>query len=588
MNVRTLLPRVLRDGRLRRILLARFTTIRAMLWAGFGFLIVLLAGAGVVMVGTLRATARQSSSEVRALYNELTAMQKVSDAIMREIVSGMQFLNTDARADSATYERAAADAERMRRDALELSVLSPDERRHLEELGRLQASLEIAIAVTHAYREIGRPADATRVLRSATADIARIHAAVSAIRNVTAARTDERDAQLHERVRTLSWWLAAAILLAVAIAGLMSWRTLGAVTRPLGDLGDDVDAIGNGDLRLGNRNGRAVTEAREYTNLATALVRARDRLRSLLERVQQEAETVSRAATALAATSSTTSEATQHVTTAVNQMARNAAGQVDTLAAATTAVRQLAEDGAAIGEAAGESEQAGRVIRATADATRAGIAEAVSTLLGAREVVDVSAREIAALRDATAVVDRFVAVISDIAVQTNLLALNAAIEAARAGDAGHGFAVVAEEVRTLADQSAKAARDVTDNVRRIRERVASASNAVAAGTTRMRNVEEVARAASAALEQIEGAVQRVAAASTRVTRAVELNQAALISVREAILDAKETAETNAASSQQVAAAVEQTSSSVQEVSATAAELQTAAERVRGMVLEFKI
>ena len=587
MTLRELPRRILRDRRVRRILFARFTTIRSMLWAGFGFLIVLLATAGAAMIGTLRATARQSGVEVRALYNELTAMQRVSDGIMREVLQGMQFLSTGADADSAAYERASADADRIRRDALDLATLSPEERRELEELGRLQASLEVAIAVTDAYRRTGRPADATRVLRTATTDIGRINGALASIRNAAAARTDERDAQLQERVRSLSLWLAASLLLAVLVAALMSWRTLGAVTRPLGDLGSDVDAIGNGDLRVETRSGRIVTEAREYTQLATSLVRARDRLRSLLERVQQEAETVNRAATALAASSSTTSEATQHVTAAVNDMARNAAGQVDILATATEAVRQLAEDGASIGEAAGESEQAGRVIRATADATRAGIAEAVSTLLGAREVVDSSAREIGALRDATAVVDRFVAVISDIAAQTNLLALNAAIEAARAGDAGHGFAVVAEEVRTLADQSAKAARDVTDNVRRIRERVASASNAVATGTTRMRNVEEVARAASGALEQIEGAVQRVTSASTRVTRAVEANQTALISVREAILTAKDTAETNAASSQQVAAAVEQTSSSVQEVSATAAELQTAAERVRGMILEFK-
>ena len=233
------------------------------------------------------------------------------------------------------------------------------------------------------------------------------------------------------------------------------------------------------------------------------------------------------------------------------------------------------------------SERAGQAIRDTANATRVEMGQAVSTLLGAREVVDSSAREIAALREATAVIDRFVGAISEIAAQTNLLALNAAIEAARAGDAGRGFAVVADEVRTLADQSARAARDVTDNVRLIRERVAGASAAVEAGMVRMRNVEQVAASASEALRQIESAVAHVEQAAARVTRAVESNNMAIVSVDRSLTLARDTAQGHAASSEQLAAAAEQTSASVQEVSATAAELKTAAERVREMVGEFK-
>ncbi|HEX2778006.1 MAG TPA: methyl-accepting chemotaxis protein [Gemmatimonadaceae bacterium] len=566
----------------------RLTTIRSMLWTGFAVTIVLLSVAGAGGVLSLRSTAARSEREVTDLHRELAEVQQAVDAITREIVIGMQYLKTGAEADRQRYDEAVDKAYTLRTAALALDALTADERKQLEAIGTAQASLEVAIAVSRAYDEIGRPADATRVLRAATGDIERIETAFGAIRTAAAARTVERNADLERTVTRTQLALIATLLLAIALAVLFVARTLRAVTAPLGTLGDDVDAIGNGDLRLREGEGQgAADEAHEYARVSQSLVRARDRLRSLLERVQAEAEIVNRAAGLLATTASSTSDATQHVNVAVNDMARSAASQLEALTAATDAIRQLAEDGASIGDAASESETAGRVIRTTADATRAGIAEAVTTLLGAREVVDASAREIAALRDATALIDRFVAVISDIAVQTNLLALNAAIEAARAGDAGHGFAVVAEEVRALADQSARAARDVTDNVRRIRDRVASASAAVEAGTERMRNVEEVATSASAALAKIEGAVERVASAAVRVTRAVEANQAALISVRNAILGAKETAEGNAAGSEQVAAAVEQTSSSVQDVSITAAELQTAAERVRAMVLEFR-
>jgi methyl-accepting chemotaxis protein len=567
----------------------RLRTIRSLLWAGFGTTILFLAASGAGAIYALHSGARQSRAEVRDLYDELSAMQRVVNAIMNEIVLGMQYVNTGSDAEGDRYRVAADEADKLRRESLNLAVLSPDERQELEEVGRLQASIEVGIALTHAYSETGRKAEATRVLRATTADIVKIGKSVEAIRSVASARTAARDRALRKEVTRNERALLIAILAAIAVAIYFSIRTLRAVTRPLTALGRDVDAMGDGDLRLRSQvdHARARSDAREYMHLSQSLLRTRDRLRSLLDSVKSEAEIVNKAAGALSETATGASDATHHVTAAVNEMARGATGQLDSLTNATEAVRQLAEEGAAIGEAVGASQQAGKDIRTTANATRAGIAEAVSTLLGAREVVDTSAREIAHLRDATAVIDRFVAVISDIAVQTNLLALNAAIEAARAGDAGHGFAVVAEEVRTLADQSAKAASDVTENVRRIRERVGSASAAVEAGTQRMKNVEEVAKSASNALSQIESAVERVETASARVTRAVESNQHALISVRDAILGAKETAEGHAASSEQVAAAVQQTSASVEEVSATAAELQTAAERVRAMVLEFK-
>jgi len=567
----------------------RLRTIRSLLWAGFGSTIFFLAVSGAGAIYALHSLESQSRAEVRELYDELSVMQRVVNAIMQEIVIGMQYVNTGSETEGDRYRAAADEADKVRREALGLAVLAPDERKELEEIGRLQASVEVGIGLTHAYGETGRRADATRVLRTTTADIEKMGKSVDAIRSVATARTAARDRALRSDVTRNQRALLIAVLLAIGVAVYFSIRTLRAVTRPLTNLGRDVDAMGDGDLRLRSQpdHARSRNDAREYMHLSQSLLRTRDRLRSLLDSVKSEAEIVNKAAGALSQTATGASDATHHVTAAVNEMARGATGQLDSLTNATEAVRQLAEEGAAIGEAVGASQQAGKDIRTTANATRAGIAEAVSTLLGAREMVDTSAREIAHLRDATAVIDRFVAVISDIAVQTNLLALNAAIEAARAGDAGHGFAVVAEEVRTLADQSAKAASDVTENVRRIRERVGSASAAVEAGTQRMKNVEEVAKSASNALSQIESAVERVENASARVTRAVESNQHALISVRDAILGAKETAEGHAASSEQVAAAVQQTSASVEEVSATAAELQTAAERVRAMVLEFK-
>jgi methyl-accepting chemotaxis protein len=203
-------------------------------------------------------------------------------------------------------------------------------------------------------------------------------------------------------------------------------------------------------------------------------------------------------------------------------------------------------------------------------------------------VFDRSVKEIATLRESLRVVDDFATTISEIASQTNLLALNAAIEAARAGDAGRGFAVVAEEVRTLAEESGRAASQVTTNVGRIREGVLGASRAVESGTTQMRDVTKIADAARQALAHIQAAVERVEEASARVSDAVHGNASAIASVEEAIAKAGDTAQSHAASAEQVAAATEETSASVEELEATSNMLHDSARRVRERVLEFRL
>jgi methyl-accepting chemotaxis protein len=348
-----------------------------------------------------------------------------------------------------------------------------------------------------------------------------------------------------------------------------------------------MDAIGRGDLRKSDIQEEA-RGAAEYEQLASAFDQARERLRGLLSEMQRQSDDVAAAAAELAASAGGASESTQHVATAVTEMAHGAGQQLDVLNGAGSAVEQLAASGRTIDEAVRESQTRGREIRTSANSTAQEIGNAVDTLLAAREVFDRSVKEIAALRESLGVVDDFATTISEIASQTNLLALNAAIEAARAGDAGRGFAVVAEEVRKLAEESGRAAQQVTSNVGRIREGVLATSRAVESGTTQMRDVTKVADAARQALAKIQAAVERVEDASARVSEAVAGNAAAIASVEEAIAKAGDTAQSHAASAEEVAAATQETSASVEELEATSHMLNNSARRVRERVQEFQV
>jgi len=381
--------------------------------------------------------------------------------------------------------------------------------------------------------------------------------------------------------------LAVVIAAAFGVAAVFGLSTFRAVTEPLARLRSEMTAIGAGDLRVPEEADGATTVAAEYAALIESTQQARERLRGLLAQVQAETDRVTYAATELSASSASAAASSQHVTEAVAGISQGAGGQLSALHAASGTVLELAEAGATIASAAEATDRVGREIRAQTNHTREQVQEAVDTLLGAREVVMASRQEMMRLREATAAIDDFVGVISEIANQTNLLALNASIEAARAGSAGRGFGVVAQEVRALAEQSATAAQQVTQTVTRFRAQIAGAAGAVEGGATRLRDVEAVAEGVGAALARIEHAVAQVEATAAQVADAVQANRQSLGNVQHALEAARGAAEHHAAAAEEVAASTAQTAAAAREVSSTAESLQRASLRVLGLIGEFR-
>lgn len=563
------------------------STIRARLQLGFGITVALILAAGLLAGAALQRAGKRSEAMISEMRMEQEAVQQVAYRILQEVAAGMRYLNTGAEKDGERYASLADDADRLRRAAVTLDALSSAERQRLEELGTLQGTVEVGIGAAHAYRAIGRTAQATAMIERNAQSLDQMDHTLELLRGEGQRRMAERQFRAMRTLQRNESMLGAVVLAALIVGVLSAVTTSRAVTRPLRSLTRDMDAIGRGDLRRSDVRRQALGAA-EYEQLAAAFDQARERLRGLLTEMKRQSDDVAAAAAELAASAGGASESTQHVATAVTEMAHGAGMQLDVLNGAGSAVAQLAASGRTIDEAVRESKARGLEIRKSANTTAHEIGHAVDTLLAAREVFDRSAHEIAGLRDSLGVVDGFATTISEIASQTNLLALNAAIEAARAGSAGRGFAVVAEEVRKLAEQSGRAANEVTTNVGRIREGVLGTSRAVESGTTQMKDVTTVAGAARQALAEIQAAVERVEAASARVSEAVAGNAAAIASVEEAIARAGDTAQSHAASAEEVAAATEQTSASVQELEATSHMLNDSARRVREKVAEFQV
>ena len=237
--------------------------------------------------------------------------------------------------------------------------------------------------------------------------------------------------------------------------------------------------------------------ARFANQLATALhiQDLRQPLLAALARVETQLDTLNDSARALRTGAEVVARNTAEITRGIGEESEQADRSLDVARSLHDKTSTIAKDG---GDAASASERATRIATEHRDT----IGMAIERLVNAKRFVGESATQIGGLSKSTRRITDFIAVIKELADQTNLLALNAAIEAARAGEQGQGFAVVANEVRKLAEQSARASEDAGEIVAGFENQMREVASQVGRGQTMMSDVESLSESARTALDEI--------------------------------------------------------------------------------------
>ena len=311
---------------------------------------------------------------------------------------------------------------------------------------------------------------------------------------------DQREDALYVQSRAIT---LAAIFLALGLTVLLSWRLTRSLTKPLEAAVVAAQSIASGDLteRLDTRG------ADEAALLLQAMASMQGTLRETLDKIMHSAQQLA--------------SSTEQMSAVMSESATGLAQQNDEIEMAATAVTEMSQ---AVDQVATNAVSASADSRSASETARRGQGQLSDTLSAIGSLTDnvLGASEHARnLASQAHNITRVLEVIRAVAEQTNLLALNAAIEAARAGEAGRGFAVVADEVRSLASRTGDSTREIESMIATIQAGTTQTVDALLTSADQARQTQEQAHAASDALGAIAHAVTTIDERNVVIASAAE-------------------------------------------------------------------
>ena len=330
---------------------------------------------------------------------------------------------------------------------------------------------------------------------------------------------------------------------------------LDAVVKPFNQSGKVLTAMASGDFTASFEG--------DYKGYYLQIQSNFNQLRESMQKVLGEVVTSTKAVM----------EASNEISSSSEEMAAGAQEQTQQASQVAVAVdemtRTILENTKNASLMAGSAKEQGNKAKEGGSVVK----ETIGGMMKIAEVVEKSATTVKGLGESSNKIGEIIEVIDDIADQTNLLALNAAIEAARAGEQGRGFAVVADEVRKLAERTTKATKEIAMTINQIQKDTTDAVNSIEEGSIEVEKGKELASKASIVLEDIISGAENVSDVAVQVAAASE--------------EQSNTAEGISRNIDAIASVTEQNAGGTQQIAKSSEELLRLTETLQGLMNAFK-
>lgn len=374
------------------------------------------------------------------------------------------------------------------------------------------------------------------------------------------------------------------IAIAIVLGMIIVLAIVRSINKPLRKLMTATEKVAAGDLTEEVN----VTSKDELGMLSGSVNKMLVSLRELIGRINANSEVVASTSESLSASAEETQATAEHISGAVQEVASGSEKQVQSAAEFSSSIAQISSG---MDQASASIEYVSKLATTMSEKASNGdgiVHNTVNQMNLIHDTVNQSANVVNLLGSKTKEIGNIIGLITEISAQTNLLALNAAIEAARAGEHGRGFAVVADEVRNLAEQTAVSAGQIRELVLQVQVEAGNAVQSMQDGIHVVKDGINMVHQTGESFKDIAASIEQVTTEAYEVSTIVKQVSSSAQDMVELAENVASIAEQSAANTQNVAAATEEQSASMQEVAASAEALSSSAQELKQIISTFKL